>query len=162
MAKRLAWVLFSICSLSVQAGAEENVSASVLACAAFKDNNERLVCYDRLAESISAGTQAQAPIKAPAPEELFGMNTDVRNSERKEPAAEGTSLESITQRVTAIRSARDGGAILTLENGQIWQQVDGKYLLIEVGDTVTISRAAFGTFRLSTSANRSARFKRMR
>jgi hypothetical protein len=142
--------------------AEENISKGVLACAGFKDKNERLICYDRLAESLAADTQGQTDVKVPAPEELFGMSTDVRSSERKAAAGERESLESITQRVTGIQLARDGGAILTLENGQVWQQVDGKYLLVKVGDTVTIARAAFGTFRLSTVGNRGARFKRVR
>jgi hypothetical protein len=158
--KRLAWVLFSFCSLSLHA--EENISKSVLACAGYKEKNERLICYDRLAESLAAGSQVNNDIKAPAPEELFGMSTDVRSPERKEPGDERAALESITQRVTQVRAGRDGGAIVTLENGQIWQQVDGKYLLVEVGDTVTISRAAFGTFRLGTTENRSARVKRVR
>jgi hypothetical protein len=148
VAKRLAWVLFSFCPLL--AGAQENVSDSVLACSAFKQDNERLICYDRLAERLAKGSTAAAI----APEELFGITA------ARQPVAERTALEAITQPVTAIRGTSNEVTV-TLENGQVWQQIDGKDLLLKVGDEVRISRAALGTFRISTPNNRSARVKRL-
>ena len=52
---------------------------------------------------------------------------------------------------------------LRLDNEQVWRQTDADTTLtIETGDSVTISRASLGTFRLTDKRGRSSRFKRVR
>jgi hypothetical protein len=53
--------------------------------------------------------------------------------------------------------------ILELDNGQVWRQQDSDVrLLVSQGETVTITRASLGTFRLIDKSGRFARFKRIK
>jgi hypothetical protein len=52
---------------------------------------------------------------------------------------------------------------IELDSGQVWRQQDADVrLMVSKGDTVTIVRAAMGTFRLTDKTGRFARFKRVR
>ena len=72
-------------------------------------------------------------------------------------------LAQISGKVTSLRQTADGIMLLELDNGQVWRQQDSAVkLLINNGDTVTIGRAALGTFRIADKTGRFARFRRVR
>jgi hypothetical protein len=50
---------------------------------------------------------------------------------------------------------------VTLEGGQLWELDDADPLLA-VGETVSISRAALGSFLMETSTKRTHRVRRLR
>jgi hypothetical protein len=77
-------------------------------------------------------------------------------------AQEPESIDEITAQVASMQTLARGERVITLDNGQVWQTVDTNELLLKAGDSVTISRAALGTFRLATSSHRTARVKRLR
>lgn len=77
-------------------------------------------------------------------------------------AAEEALAMPINAAVTAARREGDGMFVLTLDNGQVWRQLDaGSTLIIESGDRVTVVRASLGSFRIADKRGRSAHFKRM-
>ena len=68
-----------------------------------------------------------------------------------------------TARVAALRETGAEGLVIELDNGETWRTIpEDARLLLKVGDTVTISRGVFGSFRLATSGNRFARVNRVK
>jgi hypothetical protein len=141
------------------AESEDPLRKSLRICAAIRNTSERLACYDRIVGSIAAGKEAQAP--RASPEDLFGVEaTPSPRTPPDENAAE--ELTSITARVKSLNTLADGTLTIELDNGQTWRATGGTRLVLEAGDTVTISRAALGTFRMATPGNRFARVRRVR
>jgi hypothetical protein len=55
----------------------------------------------------------------------------------------------MTARIDSLRVAATGLAVLTLDNGQIWRQLETEdEFPLQAGDTVRIDRAAMGSYRL--------------
>jgi hypothetical protein len=150
--------------LPAHAVAEDDaLTAAVKACAAISKNSERLACYDTRVFPVAAGAAAvAAPL--PSAEEVFGAKDSATpapaTEEAKAPGRE--ELSKITARVTAMSTLPRGQLEIELDNGQVWRQIEARELLLHVGDSVTISRAALGTFRLSTSSGRISKVERVR
>jgi hypothetical protein len=54
-------------------------------------------------------------------------------------------------RVAAVSHQARGEALITLDNGQVWQQSDmDDHVLVEPGDSVSIRQGMLGSFWLST------------
>jgi hypothetical protein len=57
-----------------------------------------------------------------------------------------------------LHELRTGELLIELDNGQTWRTIpEDARLMLKVGDTVAISRGAFGSFRLATPGKRFAR-----
>lgn len=130
------------------------------ACAGLRRDAERLLCYDKAIAQIRSGA-AEAP--PPSAENMFGANSAVLDVKAHEDGVKREELRQITGSVTSLRRGDDGMIQLVLDNGQVWRQQDADIrLMIDKGDTVTIARAAMGTFRITDKSGRFARFKRVR
>jgi len=131
-------------------------------CVSMKRDAERLACYDRAVAAIRSASGSAIPAgAAPTAEDLFGANAAVATHAPADSDTRRDELKQIRGAVTSARRTDDGMIVLTLDNGQIWQQQDGNNtLFIESGDTVTVVRASLGTFRITDKRGRSARFKR--
>jgi hypothetical protein len=137
-------------------------------CAAITSGSERLACYDAIfGGSEPAGDAAAVPAQArrSAPprlnnEEQFGLS---EASRRALEAKAGTpAQESLSARVKQVRRQPTGHMVVTLENDQVWVQseVDPR-ARVEVGDTVTIRKAALGSFLLLTEQRVATRVRRL-
>ena len=141
----------------------------------LSDDVQRLACYDqlfprRLISAPQARTQPAtspavapaSPQQRPAPDPAFGLTEAQRN------AAAGNSEqskinESISATVTDLRQTSGGEFILTLDNGQIWRQVDlESWAPPQKGDRVTIRRGVLGSFMLVTANNLATHVRRER
>lgn len=89
-----------------------------------------------------------AGARPPTPEELFGHDA-VTSEEMVRQAAGIGRLEELNQRITAMRRNPDGKLVLTLENGQVWVQLDSRRVRLAAGDEVRIRRAAMGSYLLA-------------
>jgi hypothetical protein len=122
-------------------------------CAAQRDGGRRLACYDKAMKRPDSG---------PTPEQRFGLTPG--------QVLEKQHLESppkeVTSQVVAVGRSSQGLVRLTLANGQVWtaQSPSEPDLSLEIGDTVTVSRAVLGSFQLTTSrtGNRSMRVNRLK
>jgi hypothetical protein len=109
-------------------------------CATIAGGSERLACYDGL-------------FRQAAPEVVFGLER--RNARSSE------DLDTIRSRIRAVAQDRDGALVVTLENGQVWQQRDGKgQARWAVGDELVIERGALGSFMGATTGT--SRYFRIR
>jgi hypothetical protein len=131
----------------------------ISSCASIRRDVERLACYDRAVADLRAG-KAEA---GASPETLFGANPTLNTRPEKTEEAPRDELRQISAKVVSLRQAEDGSLVLVLDNDQVWRQQDSDFrLTVESGDLVTITRASLGTFRITDTRGRSARFKRVR
>ena len=140
--------------------AAEALPEAMRACATLKRDAERLACYDRVAAGIDAGADNAT---ASSPENMFGAHTALTPKPKDPPEAKREELQQITGQVVSVGHSQNGLMELALDNDQVWRQQDGEVtLIIQTGDSVTISRASLGTFRITDKRGRSARFRRVR
>ena len=63
-------------------------------------------------------------------------------------------LEEIQARIAKLETQPRGEAVLTLDNGQVWQQQEYDWhLAFKVGDEVIIKRGALRSYRLQQKGN---------
>jgi len=174
----LAFVALAI--VSAPAGAQS--LQAVRACTTEADAALRLRCYDRAAgrpdaaaaaaaattpapaspapassaAPTSAGAAASAPTPAAAPE--FGVAGGPLSAKKQAAAT-----HQITASVTAIQTKPHGELVITLDNGEVWAQLEPvAYFPLNVGDSVQIRAATLGSYLLFTPAKRSTKVTRLR
>jgi hypothetical protein len=159
----------------VQASSSNPLAAQLKRCASLADASARLACYDALAgvaaptaqaaPSPSAGgsagkipssSAAAAPVAAPAAPAApnitdFGVRNGPLQAER-DPVREKTMLAV----VSAVGSRGRGELVVTLDNGQVWKQIQPSDYPLKPGDHVEIDVAALGSYRLWTPSTRRA------
>ena len=98
----------------------------------------------------------------PTREQLFGVRGGVARPERDPVPRERKDLQVISARLVEIRR-REESSELVLDNGQVWKALtENETALLKPGDTISISRAAFGSFRLVTPGGSFAKAVRIR
>lgn len=135
-------------------------------CRGIAEGAARLACYDKLADRPVPGPAtvvAVAPSSAatsPSSETLFGRDT-VESEDMVRRAAGIGRLDEITMRVSGIKKDPLGKLVLSLDNGQVWVQIDSSTSRIRSGDVVRIRRAALGSYLLTgADGKRSIRVRR--
>jgi hypothetical protein len=123
-------------------------------CVAESDGARRLSCYDQA---------LKRPGDHPTtPEQRFGLSPE--QVLKKEQIAQGP--KDMTSQVAAVSRTPHGPLLLTLANGQVWEETnpEGTDLSIAVGDSVTLRQGALGGFMLTSShsGNRTLRVKRVK
>ncbi|TCI02650.1 hypothetical protein EZV61_12680 [Corallincola luteus] len=156
--------------------------ASLQQCAAISDDAQRLNCYDQLAartlpDSPAAIAPETQPLPAvqPAPGGLAGA-PDAPTVMAVEPTAEEKfglehkqavaedAPETLTLRISKKKKNAYGKWVLTLENGQVWQQTDStRYNFNHKDGLVVISRGSVGSFFIGQpDRNKRIRAKRVK
>jgi len=140
--------------------AAEPLPEPIRACKALRSDAERLACYDKAVAHVESGATTDAAV---TPENMFGGSTAIAPPPDPQNPAEREELKQITGKVVSLNRTANGLVELRLDNDQVWrQQTSDTTPTIETGDSVTISRASLGTFRLTDKRGRSSRFKRVR
>ncbi|MDY0067504.1 MAG: hypothetical protein RBS02_14075 [Steroidobacteraceae bacterium] len=119
---------------------------------------ERLSCYDLATEKLTRGQAAGDALITP--ESVFGVKGGGARNAPAQPV-EREELGEITSLVAAIRN-RAAATEVELKNGQVWRLDNAPRLLLQVGDEVTIKRAAMKSFKLLAPDGRFTRVKRVR
>ena len=188
---RAGRVILGILALPAAAAAAPPADppADLQACAAVTADAARLACYDRLAGRGASGpapaATPHAEVPAPAARAASTAAASVPVSESPAtpapaavPAPAGAPpgrsfglypaehpppppvAKSMSARVVGVGTGADGHMTATLEGGELWELDDADPLLA-AGDTVTISRATFGSFLMQTPSKRSHRVRRL-
>jgi hypothetical protein len=119
-----------------------------------------LACFDKAVLELRKGGTVSTPVSA---ENMFGASAETAGASPELREVKREELRQISGAVTSLRHTNDGMIILELDNGQVWRQQDSDVrLLVSQGETVTITRASLGTFRLIDKSGRFARFKRIK
>jgi hypothetical protein len=164
--------------------------SALLACASIAADVERLACYDRLTGRAAPSADAQRAMASPAaavpavaatpppvavlpvaaassaapvpvtpvppPKEAFGLYE--AEHPQLPPVALAASLEA---RVVALERTAGGRMNVSLEGGAVWE-LDEADPLLAIGETVTITRAAFRSYIMHTPTRRTHRVRRVR
>jgi hypothetical protein len=126
-----------------------------------------LICYDDAMDSHnqrgalrSTSSSAPQPTTEISQEELFGKSDE--EAQRAVEMASGTArIDRLEARVTRLQWSRSKFFVVTLDNGQVWRQIDTGNLRLSEGDDVIIRKAAFGSFMMQKpGSKRSVRVKR--
>lgn len=173
---RPAWVLLPLAFVVLAEHAA--ASDAPQRCAGIGDDRARLACYDaiyRKPAPSAASSTASATDAAPAavaaetvatvaasPVNDFGL-TEAAKRARDSERAQDQIYESITGKVAAVSQRPTGELTVTLESGQVWTQVTlDQRARVAVGDTVTIRRAALGSYLLVTQSRYATRVRRVK
>lgn len=177
------WLLAGLCACT-SAVAAEALPPGLRACMSESDPTQRLACFDResarltqesapvapradppasAAPAAAATAATAAPVAAAAAqsaEDKFGYRGSIARAELDKTDAD----ERLTAKVSELGKLPHGELLLTLDNGQVWQQKPGdRAMRIKVGDEVTIRSASLGSFLLtSATVNGSMRVTRVK
>lgn len=176
-----------LAACSVIAASAQAASGPTHDCARVTDDTARLACYDQafgrpvqtpppaapVAEVVPPTvTPTPATVPAPVPEAKpaeapaapageFGFKRG-EIERAKDEGEKPPAIDSITAKVTAIESRR-GQFTATLDNGQVWSQIEiNSKVHLEAGDDVTVRRAVFGSYLLTGPQGVATRVRRVR
>ena len=148
-------------SLTLAQGSSADVLASMRGCVEEKNDTRRLACFDEQMRGLSPGRAASVTSAAPAAssapsaatsEQQFGMNTAIeRQQQGAAPSKSPPPLKKLNAHIKAISYKPQGEAVITLDNGEIWEESEvSSHLPLHPGDEVTIKRGVLGSFLLHT------------
>lgn len=127
---------------------------ALLECRQIEDMAERVTCYDSFVDSLSES----GPI--PDAQSLFGKD----DAEAKRIVQTTLAIEQIDRieaQVTDIQRSATRKLIITLDNGQVWRQLDNQTLRLKSGESVVVREASLNSFLMEKkSGGRSIRVKR--
>jgi hypothetical protein len=144
----------AICSVACADGAHP--------CASETDPQARLACYDQSFPPINATLHTRpAPRGAAELQQEFGLSS--RELEDRKPASEREpEIDYIEALVAEVRGIQGGQRVLHLDNGQTWQLTEGGSKgPLRSGDRVTVRRALFGSYILTTPGGIGLRARRV-
>jgi hypothetical protein len=146
-------------------------------CADIQDGAERLACYD--AEHEAARRKNETPPPAPSDPSRAGSNpppapgrevsADTDVAVPADAPAEFGKKEMVDRPAeyieASIEKVTEAGGLdyLTLDNGQVWREIQDSHLRFRPGGKVTISEGVLSSFDLKLQGyNKIAKVKRVR
>jgi hypothetical protein len=173
----------AVSSLAVSAAFAQSLPPSVAACTSEKDSLARLVCFDREVAKYTqsaarvAPTPAVPPVMAPPDRRVvetppqvaspkhdeFGLNPSIERKRDQTRAEEDRALKELHAAITKVATKPYGEFILTLDNGQVWEQLErSETFIIKAGDGIVIKKAKLGSFLLTADSGATTRVRRVR
>lgn len=144
------------------------VLQDVVDCRRIAESAQRLACFDaaaaRLDEAASSGAVVVVDREQvqQARREIFGFSVpsfDLFGG--GEGRAAPPPIENVEAVIEAYTRGGDGRLVLTLENGQVWRQIDGETASARRGATVRIRRAALGSYLANIDGQIAIRVRRV-
>ena len=172
----------ALSSLTATGALAQSLPPSVAACTSEKDSLARLVCFDRevakytqptargaptpaspVAAPPSAPVVAVAPPAAAPPDhDDFGVNATIIRQRNEAKPAEQQAPKQMRAAITRIATKPFGELILTLDNGQVWEQPEHiDTFMIKVGDGVVIKQGKLGSYLLTADSGATTRIRRI-
>lgn len=125
--------------------AAETLPEGIRACAQQQDRDQRLACFDAEVARLSSPA---------AVAQNFGVTRAMAQGQPAQP-------NEITARVTDVATRPHGELVLTLDNGQVWQQIEAAAgWSVKAGDRVIIKSGAFSSYRLLAPSGRTTKVTR--
>lgn len=150
--------LMAAAALAAMAEAAPDLQTAITQCAAKTDAKDRLACYDAIAQRLAgqaASTPtaaASAPAVAPRQTEAqFGSETLKKDT--REALGQPEPLDEIHGAIAKLAFSPTGRAIVTLDNGQVWRQIEGdsERFKGKQGEKATVGRAILGSYNLTVA-----------
>jgi len=150
---------------------------TLIKCRQIEEISERVVCYDNIVDShfptdssdaassvrVEITTQPEVTESnvVPDAQSLFGTN-DAEAKRLVEKSMDIEQISEIEAIVTDVRNSATKRFTVSLDNGQIWRQLDDQRLTLKSGDAVVVRKASFGSYLMEKmSGSRSIRVTRL-
>jgi hypothetical protein len=172
--RALALTLAGAAVAPAQGTTPDPLPAQLKHCASLTVASDRLACYDALAGSSALNpvapptpavsstaapggtatpTGTAAPAASPAPSDTeFGVHNGPLEAKRISPQRPKHLLAI----VSAVSNRPRGELVVTLDNGQVWVQLEPANYPLKPGDHVEIDVGALGSYILWSPSNRRA------
>jgi hypothetical protein len=134
-------------------GMAQVLPASLIACTRIEADTERLACFDREMKAIGKDTpQAPTPV-ARTPEEEFGLSSK---------QVLGAAPSKVRAHIVSVSRSTADRQVFVLDNAQTWQQIElDPDFTVHMGQEVTLSKGALGSYWLAIDSHRATRVKRI-
>jgi hypothetical protein len=134
---------------------------SLIACTGLTADAARLACFDREMAEIRKSNPPPSTRAAPTPEQQFGLsNKQLLGLEAT--AAQMPVPTTLHAHIVSVSRTATERQVFVVDNGQSWQQIElDPDFAVRVGQDVTISKGALGSFWLATDSHRATRVKRI-
>ncbi|MDN3652393.1 hypothetical protein QWY77_06405 [Thalassotalea ponticola] len=156
-----------------------------LDCSNINNNDDRLACYDRVANSLksepTSAPSATDPVPeavAPAPTVTTATAATAAATNAASDTAQGSvqagfglehkmteqeqAVDALTMTISKAKQSLHGEWTLWFENGQQWRTLSNKRIKFKAGQEVVISRGIFNSFTISAvDSNRTTKIKRL-
>lgn len=117
-----------------------------------------------------AQTAAAAPAAAPAhpppvldAQQSFGLSGSAIAANEEASGARPPKVSKIESRVVALALTGNGRTLFTLDNKQVWRQLESEGdMLAKLGDVATVSRGLLGSYWLQLKNGRGCKVTRER
>lgn len=180
----------TVCFLLLAAAAPWGQARTAEQCAYVEERQARLACYDAIfrapqsnkpaapaappagtanagsapdvdetpaAPAVAVVVETPAAPSQPAGDAKFGREDVIQNDPTQD-----TRLPQIEARITDIATLAFGKRQFTLDNGQVWRQIEADRKRFRESTGVTIKRAGLGSYILTTENGVSTRVSRVR
>lgn len=134
-------------------------------CSRFDEDVRRLACYDDAFGRPVRPAAVQSPAVAPATPPAVQRAAPAAPAPAPPPAAKPgkdarPADEPVSGRIVAVGRLSDERFAVTLDNGQLWTQLERDLTAeVRVGDTVQVRPAIFGSWILETRGGVRTRVK---
>jgi hypothetical protein len=137
-------------AIQTAAAAGDTLADGMRRCSGQTDQAQRLACFDTL-----VGTLPQ--IEA----DRVGLTAEI--ARKRDPQAQQRTEEAVLQgKIAALRLGPRGEYIFTLDNQQVWMQMQVETnKTFVLGETVRIEHGAMGSLWLAADKNRMTRVRRI-
>ncbi len=127
---------------------------TIQACTSEPDDARRLQCYDREVAKFPSTS-----------EQSFGLSQSQVAAKQGQSSNPAPKPRFLTAKIAAMRERPHMGFIATLDNGQVWMQYEedeSVRAMLHVGDTITITPGALGSFWLVGPSERATKARRVK
>lgn len=146
--------------IAAPAFAQDGLQGRLVACANIADAAQRHACFDGLVPELKQTGAAQFGAAQPKPSPL---TAPVTTGELTKAVPAQVEPDRVSLTVTAMKESGDGKVRFTMENGQVWKQVDTTPVRFSGKGpwTAEIRKAALGSFLLTLNGGRAVRVERV-
>lgn len=158
----LPWVVCCWPALGMGDALSDSLSESLIACTQLTSDSARLACFDHGMEQVKKNTSNASSVIALTPEQKFGLSDgQVRGLEAKQGSS--PTPTAVHAHIASVSRYMNDRQVFVLDNAQSWQQIElDPDFAARIGQEVTISSGALGSFWLSTDSRHRTRVKRIR
>lgn len=152
----LSWAVAPL-AVAQDAPATPAALEAVYACASETDLSRRLACYDSAVANLR-GAQTSGDVVAidrgnveQMQRDSFGFNLPSIGNLLPQVGHRDNVVDRVEVTVARMSTSATGRTTFYMEDGQVWTQVDpDRVYNVRAGDTVTVRRAALGSFMISS------------
>lgn len=177
MCNLAAGLVLGVAAVPCLGAAAQGATDGLYACASEPDDAARLACYDAAVAELQAA-ETTGDVVTFTTEEItdarrdgFGRQTDGAGETAAASAAVAAAAavaeaepDEVTAAIVSLGETRDGKLVVTLDNGQVWQQTDNTRVTVSrkaPPETATVRKAAMGSYRVKLGRARPFRARRI-